>query len=88
MNRAPKPVLSVQAMGRALRDARRERGWTQAELAERSGVAQPTVSNVERAANAVSLDTLLRLLAVLELELAVRPRASNDLAAIWDTQRG
>ncbi|MBY0155442.1 helix-turn-helix domain-containing protein [uncultured Metabacillus sp.] len=31
-----------------IRDKRLEKGWTQFELAERSGVPQPTISQIER----------------------------------------
>jgi transcriptional regulator with XRE-family HTH domain len=70
-------------LGRALRDARREHGLTQRQLATLSGVAQPTISNIERGVSSVSLDTLLRILAALRLELVLQPRASDDLASHW-----
>jgi HTH-type transcriptional regulator/antitoxin HipB len=85
--RAPGPrhagrlVQSPAAFGRALRDARQLEKLTQQQLAELSGVAQSTISNVERGVmRRVSLDTLLRLLAALRLELVVQPRWVEDEA--------
>ena len=76
-------VRSSSALGRSLRGARRGKGLTQAQLAERAGIGQPTVSNVERNAGNVSLDTLLRILAALGLELGLHERASQGAAAPW-----
>jgi HTH-type transcriptional regulator / antitoxin HipB len=78
---------SPLALGRALRDARRARSLTQAQVAEISGVAQPTVSNVERGASSVSFGTLLRILAALQLELVLKDRPSETSAAPWEQRR-
>lgn len=43
-----------------LRELRRKRGWSQVELAARSGVSQPTISEVERG-TATTTATLDRL---------------------------
>lgn len=79
------PVVRDSAMlGRLLRDARRARGWTQYALAQQAGVGQPTVSNVERGAGKASIDTLWRLLAALELDIAIVSRAPRDAASAWE----
>ena len=79
------PLLSATQLARSLRDARRAKGLTQKQLADLSGVAQPTISNIERAASRPSFDTVLRLLGCLELELCVQPRPKLDAADLWDT---
>ena len=66
-----------------MRDARRLESLTQQQLARLAGVAQPTVSNMERGTSRVSLDTLLRILAALKLELILQDRESRGLAAPW-----
>jgi len=48
-------------------------------------VAQPTISNIERAATGTSVDTLLRLLGCLKLELSIGPRPQIDAAEVWDS---
>lgn len=57
--------VAVRKFGRKVRAARQARGWTQVELAERSGLAPIQVSRVERGVREVRLTTLLRLLSAL-----------------------
>jgi transcriptional regulator with XRE-family HTH domain len=60
-----------------LRQARRRRGLSQAELARRAGTSQPVISAYERGHRDPSTETLRRLLAAagerLELQLAPEP---------------
>jgi len=79
----PVVVQSAKTLGRALRDARRDGGLTQQQLATLTGIAQPTISKVERGVSSASLDTLLRIFASLRLELVLQPRANDDLASHW-----
>lgn len=48
-----------------LKAIRIERGYTQAEVAEMAGIAQPTYSNIENGKKNPSLNTLRRLAKVL-----------------------
>ena len=80
------PLKTPLALGRALRDARRARGLTQGETAIQAGISQPTVSKVERGESSVSLNTLLRLLAVYELDLTLRARPASPPRAPWDEE--
>jgi transcriptional regulator with XRE-family HTH domain len=48
--------------GAMLREARRRRGFDQAELARRVGTAQPAISRIERDAISPTVETLNRLL--------------------------
>jgi transcriptional regulator with XRE-family HTH domain len=52
-----------------LLDARHRAGLTQAELAERVGVARPLISKYERGRKDPSITTLARLLAAMGMEL-------------------
>jgi transcriptional regulator with XRE-family HTH domain len=45
---SPLTIDAAQLLGARVRLARRERGWTLRELAERVGVAVPTMRKVER----------------------------------------
>ena len=72
-------------LGNSIRERRRKLGLTQEQLAERVGVRQRTVSDVE-SAGAARVDTLLRMLVALDLELLVRPRtkgSASDIEAIF-----
>ena len=50
------------------------------------GVHQPTVSEVERGERGVSIDTLLKLIGALELELLIQPIQSKEThwEDIWE----
>ena len=74
-------------LGHAIRQARREKNLTQADLAMRSGVWQETISKVEAGRGGTKLDTILALLAALDLELLVRTRSkgtASDFDNIFD----
>lgn len=64
-------------LGNYIRQRRRELGLTQEKLAEKVGVRQRTVSDVETSA-AARVDTVLRMLAALDLELLIRPRTKSS----------
>ena len=74
-------------LGHAIRLARRENKWTQADLATRSGVWQETISKVEAGRGGTKLDTILALFAALDLELLVSTRSkgsTSDFDNIFD----
>lgn len=73
-----------QQLGAIVRRHRRQRGWSQNELAVRAGTRQATISQIE-AGQDVRYSTLSDVLAALELELAVQPRSSGepDLGSIF-----
>jgi HTH-type transcriptional regulator/antitoxin HipB len=77
-------VHSTAVLGRSIRDARRGSSLTQSELAVRAGVTQATVSNIERDVSPPSLDTVLRLLGALRLELVVQQKPDQPLKAPWE----
>lgn len=58
---------------------------SQAELGSRTGLTQVGLSRLERSTGRTQLDTLLRVLAVLRLELTVRPVPEQVPAAPWET---
>ena len=59
-----------EAVGRRVRQARSERGWTLDELAEHSGVSRRMIVNVEAGTSNASLATLLRLANALHVSLS------------------
>jgi transcriptional regulator with XRE-family HTH domain len=50
-------TYAAQLLGAQIREGRIERKWTIAELAERAGVTEKTVRNVERGHTSVALGT-------------------------------
>lgn len=77
---------TTKDIGNLLRNARKAKGMTQAELASRAGVWQRTISNIETSASGAKLDTVFDLLAALDLELHIAPRSKmkpGDLEDIF-----
>ena len=64
-------------LGNYFRQRRRELGLTQEKLAAKVGLRQRTVSDIETSA-AARVETILRTLAALDLELVVRPRTKGS----------
>jgi HTH-type transcriptional regulator/antitoxin HipB len=78
-------VRTPLQLGNSIRQRRRELGLTQEQLAAKTGVRQRTISDIERSATA-RIDTVLRALAALDLELVVRPRtkgSSQDIEKLF-----
>ena len=66
-------------IARRLRLERDARGWSQADLAERSGVAKATISKIEREAMSPTAVLLVRLAGAFDLTLAgLLVRAESD----------
>lgn len=68
------------AIRQAIREGRTKHGWTQQELAIRSGVSRPTIARLE-AGQSVSSSTMIKILAALGLQVHVSskpPRAHTE----------
>lgn len=80
---------------KALLRARRKAGLSQRELAERTGVAQPTIARIESGAASPRCETLDRLLDACGYDLELLPRrgagidrtAMRELLAIEPAER-
>jgi HTH-type transcriptional regulator/antitoxin HipB len=66
-----------QKLGENVRDARKERGWTQEELSDRTKLAVVQISRIERGKREIRLSTLIRLLDALEVAPDVLLRGLN-----------
>ncbi|MFL5962922.1 MAG: helix-turn-helix domain-containing protein [Gaiellaceae bacterium] len=58
---------AVEQFGANVRAARLARGWTQEDLAERTGLASVQISRIERGKREIRLTTLVRLVDVLDV---------------------
>ena len=67
-------LISPESLGFALREERKKKGLNQTDLGTPVGVDQTTVSKVEQGKPGTRLDTLFRLLSVLDLELVLQPK--------------
>lgn len=68
------PVRTADQLPDLLAAFRKAAGLSQGELAERLGVTQQTVSALERHAEKVSAERLLKLFGILGVELVLRKR--------------
>lgn len=57
------------SIGNRIKELRNERKWTQAKLAEKSGVEPSNISHIERAATKLSLPTLVNIANALGVTL-------------------
>ena len=67
-------------LARRLREARRKRGLTQAELAEKAGMTRTALVTVERGKQRLAVHHLVALASALEIEPAMLLPKSGDLA--------
>ena len=71
-------VRSPTELGAIIYTVRKRKGWRQADLARASSVRQQAVSELENGRRAPRLDTAVRVLAALGLDLSVVPRKAAD----------
>ena len=83
MSRAT-PILALVAVGRAIADGRARVGWSQRELARRSGVVQSRISLIERGRAA---GVSVRLIDRVFVALGIRYHLEFDLPAVQPIQR-
>ncbi|MBX3487435.1 MAG: helix-turn-helix domain-containing protein [Candidatus Paracaedibacteraceae bacterium] len=70
---------NAKQLGHALRELRVQKGFTQKQLAERVGVWQETISNVERGSDGAKLETVFALLSVLDYEIEIIERRKGSI---------
>lgn len=66
-------------IGNIIRRARKQRALTQKELGDRTGLRQETISLIENGNPAARIETLLAVLAALDLEFQVAARSKGVL---------
>lgn len=60
----------IELLGRRLRKLRKERKWSPADLAKRTGIDAQDVLRIERGEARAGLETIIRLLAAFEVDAA------------------
>lgn len=71
-------------IGSLIRRARKQRRWSQTQLGDKAGLRQETISLIETGNPATKLDTILAVLAALDLEFRIAPRTKGQASAIED----
>jgi len=75
-------IRSQNSLGISIREQRKAKGLTQADLAQRAGLRQATISGVEKGVHSIRLENLLNILRILNLELSLQARSQNDAKTI------
>ena len=64
-------------LGAIIQRVRKARGWNQTQLGEKAGLRQETISLIETGNPAAKLETILAVLAALDLEFQITPRTKG-----------
>jgi HTH-type transcriptional regulator/antitoxin HipB len=73
-----------QQIGNLVRRTRKKLGLSQRQLGEKTGLRQETISLIETGNPAAKLETILAVLAALDLEFRIVPRSKGGAAEIED----
>jgi HTH-type transcriptional regulator/antitoxin HipB len=78
-------VRTAAQLGAYIQDTRARKGFSQQQLAEMIGKYQKTISSIEQGSDGTKLETLLLVLAALDLnlQLGTRSKASPDIGDIF-----
>lgn len=72
-----KVIRNNQDLGAAIRLARKTNNMRQVDVAQKASVRQALVSDIENGVTTARLDTVIRVLAALDLDLAIIPRRTT-----------
>lgn len=77
-------IVSVKDLAVCIKQARNNRGWTQAQLAEQAGVSRDWVIGLEAGKTSVELGLVLRTMKALGLPLSIntQPNANKSSGGI------
>ncbi len=67
-------IRNATDLGALIRTTRKKKGWRQVDLARQASMRQQLISDLENGVAASRLDTILKVLAALELDLSVTAR--------------
>ncbi len=69
-----KIIRNNKDLGEAIRLARKNQGLRQVDVAQKASVRQALISDLENGATTAKLDTMIRVLAALDMDLSIVPR--------------
>ncbi|MGI9015995.1 MAG: helix-turn-helix domain-containing protein [Euzebya sp.] len=76
-------ISDPASLGTALADLRAELGWTQAELAEWSGLNRTYLSGLENDEPTIALRRLMAAISTLGYEITLTPKPTADEEQDW-----
>jgi len=71
-------IRSGDALGHSLRRIRLEQSLTQSDIAQRSGAKQNAISRIESGNFGRTTALIFKILAILDLEIVIRPRQKSS----------
>jgi len=74
-------ITTPHQLSSALKSERKAQGLTQEEVGKRVGLLLKTISALENHPGSSSIDSLLKILSALGMELAIAPRGSGSPSA-------
>ena len=72
------PARDPKQIGNSIRRARKKRALSQKELGEKTGLRQETISLIENGNATTRIETLLSVLAALDLEFQIASRSKGE----------
>ncbi len=76
-------IRSSTELGAIIYTWRKQNGWNQTVLARRASVRQQLISDLENNRRIPRLDTIVKVLAALDLDLSVAPRPAAAFDPSW-----
>ena len=84
----PSTTYALQTLGTQIAVARRELGWTAADLAQRLGVTAQLVSRIERGAASTAVGTVFEAAVLCGIQLfSIDPDDVRSMAAVAENER-
>lgn len=74
-------MLEPEVLARTIREHRKAAGLTQRQLAEIAGVGKTVVFDIEKAKESVQMDTLRKILKVLNIKVILQSPLMDELKA-------
>jgi HTH-type transcriptional regulator/antitoxin HipB len=73
-----KTIRNNKDLGEAMRLARKNKALRQVDIAQKASVRQALISELENGATTAKLDTVIKVLAALDMDLSIVPRRKTD----------
>ncbi len=76
-------VKTSRQLGAVLKGYRKDRRLTQRQIGAKTGLPQPSISQMEADPGPMALARLLKVLSALDLELVVREKKASQATSDW-----
>ncbi len=77
-------MIDKQKIGKQLKELRISRGWRQNEVADKTGLSRPAISNIEAGKRALTLSTLQKFCEVYKIDISYFGIETNNFDEALD----